>query len=48
MHARLDEIKEAQRNEQLRLLYVALTRAEKWLIVAAAGGLGEEGRKKLV
>lgn len=44
MHARLDEIKEAQRNEQLRLLYVALTRAEKWLIVAAAGDLGKEGK----
>ncbi|MCE8539029.1 double-strand break repair helicase AddA [Ruegeria pomeroyi] len=30
-------------NERLRLLYVALTRAEKWLIVAAAGDLGSDG-----
>ncbi|SCZ72464.1 DNA helicase/exodeoxyribonuclease V, subunit A [Epibacterium ulvae] len=30
-------------NERLRLLYVALTRAEKWLIVAAAGELSKEG-----
>ena len=29
--------------ERLRLLYVALTRAEKWLIVAAAGDLGRCG-----
>ena len=29
-------------NEQLRLLYVALTRAESWLIVAAAGSAGED------
>ncbi|MEX0348307.1 MAG: double-strand break repair helicase AddA [Paracoccaceae bacterium] len=32
-----------QMNERLRLLYVALTRAEKWLIVAAAGDLGKAG-----
>ncbi len=31
-----------QMNERMRLLYVALTRAEKWLIVAAAGDLGKE------
>ncbi|MDF2141910.1 double-strand break repair helicase AddA [Paenirhodobacter sp. CAU 1674] len=49
---------EAQRlrEEKMRLLYVALTRAEKWLIVAAAGETGsgedswyaliEEGMKK--
>ncbi len=30
-------------NERLRLLYVALTRAEKWLIVAAAGDLSKDG-----
>ena len=30
--------------ERDRLLYVALTRAEKWLIVAAAGDLGKSGR----
>ena len=39
--------KEAERDrqdrERLRLLYVALTRAEKWLIVAAAGDLGRTG-----
>ncbi|MFC5738901.1 double-strand break repair helicase AddA [Sinirhodobacter huangdaonensis] len=28
------------REERMRLLYVALTRAEKWLIVAAAGDVG--------
>ncbi|UWR22455.1 double-strand break repair helicase AddA [Sulfitobacter sp. S190] len=39
---RLTEIKEAQRQERLRLLYVAMTRAEKWLIVAAAGRLNKE------
>ncbi|MEY8837737.1 double-strand break repair helicase AddA [Cribrihabitans sp. XS_ASV171] len=31
-----------QMNERMRLLYVAMTRAEKWLIVAAAGELGKE------
>ncbi len=30
-----------QSEERLRLLYVAMTRAEKWLIVAAAGDVGE-------
>ncbi len=34
---------EAQKAERLRLLYVAMTRAEKWLIVAAAGELGKDG-----
>ena len=34
---------EAQDAERDRLLYVAMTRAEKWLIVAAAGDLGKEG-----
>ena len=41
MQDALEEMKDAQRNEQLRLLYVALSRAEKWLIVAAAGDLGK-------
>ncbi|MEO0937368.1 MAG: double-strand break repair helicase AddA [Pseudomonadota bacterium] len=36
---RLREVKEDIWQEKLRLLYVALTRAEKWLIVAAAGKL---------
>ncbi|OWU86752.1 helicase UvrD [Oceanicola sp. 22II-s10i] len=34
---------ETRRNENERLLYVALTRAESWLIVAAAGDLGKDG-----
>jgi ATP-dependent helicase/nuclease subunit A len=37
--AEIDTLKEAQVQESLRLLYVAMTRAEKWLIVAAAGEL---------
>jgi ATP-dependent helicase/nuclease subunit A len=36
------KVKDAQ--ERDRLLYVALTRAEKWLVVAAAGELGKEGK----
>lgn len=43
MAIRLDEMKVAQRQESLRLLYVALTRAEKWLIVGAAGELDKGG-----
>ncbi|WP_299547880.1 double-strand break repair helicase AddA [uncultured Tateyamaria sp.] len=43
MATRLDELKAAQRQESLRLLYVALTRAEKWLIVGAAGELNKNG-----
>ncbi len=35
--------REREENERLRLLYVALTRAEKWLIIAAAGDLGKDG-----
>lgn len=31
---------EAQERERRRLLYVAMTRAEKWLVVAAAGEVG--------
>jgi ATP-dependent helicase/nuclease subunit A len=34
----------AEFEERLRLLYVAMTRAEKWLIVAAAGDTGKDGR----
>ncbi|MEE2946347.1 MAG: double-strand break repair helicase AddA [Pseudomonadota bacterium] len=33
----------SQRHERMRLLYVAMTRAEKWLIVAAAGDLEKSG-----
>lgn len=36
------KIADAQSEENKRLLYVAMTRAEKWLIVAAAGDVGEE------
>ncbi|MDQ7070103.1 MAG: double-strand break repair helicase AddA [Rhodobacterales bacterium] len=32
-----------QRAERDRLLYVAMTRAEKWLIVASSGDLGKDG-----
>ncbi len=32
--------KQQSREERMRLLYVAMTRAEKWLIVAAAGDVG--------
>ncbi|WP_425500889.1 double-strand break repair helicase AddA [Roseovarius faecimaris] len=38
-----EEIKAAERAERDRLLYVAMTRAEKWLIVAAAGEPGTKG-----
>jgi ATP-dependent helicase/nuclease subunit A len=37
-----DEMLDAQDRERRRLLYVALTRAENWLIVAAAGDVGKE------
>ncbi|CAN0011166.1 unnamed protein product, partial [Chrysoparadoxa australica] len=43
MVTRLDEMKAAQKEESLRLLYVALTRAEKWLIVGASGELDSKG-----
>ncbi|MGB7243190.1 MAG: double-strand break repair helicase AddA, partial [Sulfitobacter sp.] len=42
MRSSVDAMKEAQFDERLRLLYVALTRAEKWLIVAAAGELSKQ------
>jgi ATP-dependent helicase/nuclease subunit A len=41
--AQIDTLKQAQTEEGLRLLYVAMTRAEKWLIVAAAGDLPKDG-----
>jgi ATP-dependent helicase/nuclease subunit A len=40
---RLEAMKAAQKEESLRLLYVALTRAEKWLIVGASGELDSQG-----
>ncbi|KIC18199.1 double-strand break repair helicase AddA [Leisingera sp. ANG-DT] len=43
MLAAREAAQEKLQNERLRLLYVALTRAEKWLIVAAAGDAGEQG-----
>ena len=36
-----DDVIAKQARERLRLLYVAMTRAEKWLIVGAAGDVGE-------
>jgi len=42
MRAALDARKDRERDERLRLLYVAMTRAEKWLIVAAAGDLPKD------
>jgi len=38
----IDQMKEAQHAERLRLLYVAMTRAEKWLMIAAAGDLSKD------
>ncbi|GAW35715.1 ATP-dependent helicase/nuclease subunit A [Roseovarius sp. A-2] len=39
----VDQRRAAQEAERDRLLYVAMTRAEKWLIVAAHGDLGQQG-----
>lgn len=39
----VDQARDAQMAERDRLLYVAMTRAEKWLIVAAAGDRGSKG-----
>ena len=42
-HARADAaIKRAQAEERDRLLYVGMTRAENWLVVAAAGDVGKD------
>jgi ATP-dependent helicase/nuclease subunit A len=38
----LDSRRDTDAAERLRLLYVALTRAEKWLIIAAAGDLSKQ------
>jgi ATP-dependent helicase/nuclease subunit A len=43
MRTALDDRKDREMNERLRLLYVAMTRAEKWLIVAAGGELPKDG-----
>ena len=37
-----DMARNREEHERLRLLYVAMTRAEKWLIVAAAGDIGKD------
>ena len=39
-----DDMLDSQDRERRRLLYVALTRAENWLIVAAAGDTGSESQ----
>ena len=41
--AERDAAREREMQERQRLLYVALTRVEKWLIVTAAGDLDKEG-----
>lgn len=38
-----EKLRDAAEQERLRLLYVAMTRAEKWLIVCGAGNLGSDG-----
>ncbi|MFT6535547.1 MAG: ATP-dependent helicase/nuclease subunit A [Loktanella salsilacus] len=43
MAGRVDDMAEAQARERLRLLYVAMTRAESWLIVGAAGETAKSG-----
>jgi len=39
----LDTAKDRDWEENMRLLYVGMTRAESWLIVAGAGDVGKEG-----
>ncbi|MEY8119181.1 double-strand break repair helicase AddA [Falsihalocynthiibacter sp. BN13B15] len=39
----IDTKKELQAQEKMRLLYVAMTRAEKWLITCGAGKLNKDG-----
>lgn len=43
MRSVVDDMKAAIQRERLRLLYVAMTRAETWLIVGAAGDLAKDG-----
>ncbi|WP_456388508.1 double-strand break repair helicase AddA [Profundibacter sp.] len=38
-----DKLRDAAEQERMRLLYVAMTRAEKWLIVCGAGNMGKDG-----
>lgn len=44
LRAAQEEESEAADREAQRLLYVAMTRAEQWLIVAAAGNIGKEDK----
>ena len=44
MRTAIDAKKDEQAEERLRLLYVAITRAEKWLIIAAEGDLPRNGK----
>ncbi len=46
VRAALDAAEDRDRAERNRLLYVALTRAESWLIVAAAGNLTDDPEKR--
>ncbi|MEM9966559.1 MAG: double-strand break repair helicase AddA [Pseudomonadota bacterium] len=43
MRATVEKLKDEQTEERLRLLYVAMTRAEKWLIVTMAGSPSKDG-----
>ncbi len=43
MASLLEARKDADQNERKRLLYVAMTRAETWLIVAGAGQVSKDG-----
>jgi ATP-dependent helicase/nuclease subunit A len=38
----LERMRQRDQEEWIRLLYVAMTRAEQWLIIGAAGDVGEE------
>jgi len=42
----LDRARDRDWEENMRLLYVAMTRAESWLIVAGAGDVGKQGEGK--
>ncbi|WP_457646932.1 3'-5' exonuclease, partial [Profundibacter sp.] len=44
MNTARERLKLSQEQERLRLLYVAMTRAEKWLIVCGAGDPGKDGK----
>ena len=39
----MEEMKERQEAERMRLLYVAMTRAENWLVLCGAGDVGKDG-----